>query len=1019
MTEDLFKENCNRWSLYHQKSAHQLKESTPQRVKICKNPNGSLNLATQIAGETKYFHQEDPEEEAKAAFRSLELHGIKVLFVYGVGLGYFYDAVKEWLKGDEGRSLVFLEDDLEVLYHLFSTVRGKEILHDSQVWVALVDEATLSTLSEIYVYKTFKVAGLEFYNATRKEFFDQLKAKIAFYMNLRIASTTEYSDHGRAFFTNFFNNLLLLPDAALAPKLYGQFPSVPAIICGAGPSLAKNLPVLATLRDHALIFAGGTAMNALNTIGLLPHFGVGIDPNPAQFTRLIMNQAFEIPFLYRNRLLNKALKLIHGKHLYVTGSGGYTISEWFEEKLGIRQSTDVEEGCNVVNFSLALAYAFGCNPIVLVGVDLAYTNEKSYTPGILNHPIHSRKEYFGTKSPDEDIIVKPDIYGQPTYTLWKWVAESVWFSNFVRLNKDRTFVNATEGGIGFAGIPNYPLAEVAENLLPLQYDFDGMIAEKIAHAALPLKSSKQAIEEVMRTFFESLDRSENLCRTIQKECEATERKIKFDMEAPPLSEIGLKALSDLEQEPAYTHLLKVFSDYHLRLHKRDYHSLRTDALKSGPKEIELKKANLNAARYAFLRETAKVNRNILERVLQEAADNEMQRLMRGKEESPKSPLASSETYTAQDGKLTILDPELNLNIIEPFTPDPESGIIRSHYSNGKLSSEQFYFKNQLHGPSTFYGEEGAILSQSWFVRGKRQGKARVFASDGKLQSLQRFREGVWDGLQEFYYPDGQVKALLPYHEGRLHGHVRLYYPHGQLKRELQFVEGARDGIERIWNETGLLVIEAEFEKDKPVGKAREWYSNGNMALEIIYEKDSRNFTIREWDESGFPSLTEKRIRGDYFDQVAQQAGKLTDTLSMVLEQIKSLNPLVNQIAHTQEIKSETKSESYVPMDMDALKKEIDDLKKISEELLAESGFRSAEGDEMFWKGPAARREVEKEVQTMTVEISKNINKVQNNLVITLGKLAKKMKQEEEKGKAEEEKAKPKEGSSTEEKPEHG
>ncbi len=94
-------------------------------------------------------------------------------------------------------------------------------------------------------------------------------------------------------------------------------------------------------------------MNALNTVGVLPHFGVGIDPNPAQYSRIIMNQAFETPFFYRNRMYYKALDLVHGERLFSTGSGGHDIGHWFEEKLGIA-GRDLSEGYNVLGSVLLL-----------------------------------------------------------------------------------------------------------------------------------------------------------------------------------------------------------------------------------------------------------------------------------------------------------------------------------------------------------------------------------------------------------------------------------------------------------------------------------------------------------------------------------------------------------------------------------------------------------------------------------------------------------------------------------------
>ena len=85
----------------------------------------------------------------------------------------------------------------------------------------------------------------------------------------------EYLIQGRPYYSNFYKNLFELPKAKPASSLFSKFDKVPAIICGAGPSLEKNLPLLGTLKDRAIIFAGGTAMNALNAQGMLSTFWCG------------------------------------------------------------------------------------------------------------------------------------------------------------------------------------------------------------------------------------------------------------------------------------------------------------------------------------------------------------------------------------------------------------------------------------------------------------------------------------------------------------------------------------------------------------------------------------------------------------------------------------------------------------------------------------------------------------------------------------------------------------------------
>ena len=185
-----------------------------------------------------------------------------------------------------------------------------------------------------------------------------------------------------------------------------------------------------------MIIAGGSAINALNSYDFFPHFTAGIDPNPSQLMRMLANNAYETPFFYRNRIFTEALELNSGSKIYITGSGGYDLHKWIEKKLGVTEDEPIDEGYNIINFSVSIARKLGCNPIILCGMDLAYTNNQSYINGMKFHPLHNFKKSFLTKNATDEVIGFKDINGNQTTTLWKWVNEATWYSNFAEQNKN-------------------------------------------------------------------------------------------------------------------------------------------------------------------------------------------------------------------------------------------------------------------------------------------------------------------------------------------------------------------------------------------------------------------------------------------------------------------------------------------------------------------------------------------------------------------------------------------------------
>lgn len=979
LDSERLKVNSERWARLHP-TALNLVRQTPDRVHLVTNPNGTANLQTTIKGKSCYYHStEDPVAEANGWFNQLNLHGLDVLYVFGLGLGYAYEAAKGWLKQNEHRFLVFIENDIEVFHCLLQTERGTEMLGDKQVWLWYMDSngANLTTLAIYFVLRDYALSALPLYERHYLSEYQKVRSRLTFHITMHRAAVLEYSGSGKGFLSNFFNNILRLPESHYGNALFGCFKDIPAIICGAGPSLGKNLDVLSTLRNKALIFAGGTAMNAVNAKALLPHFGVALDPNPAQFARLIMNQAFEIPYFYRNRVQQDVLKLIQGDKLYLTGSGGHEIARWFEEKLKI-SDVDLSEGFNVINFSVGIAAAMGCNPIILVGVDLAYSNNQSYSPGIVNHPLHERSKHFRTKSADDELISAKDINGSPVVTLWKWIAEADWFSQFAKRNPGIAFFNCTEGGLGFDRIPNAPLLTVANTLLTQQYDFDGMIHAKLQAAKIPTQVNLEAIIDAIEMILDSLKTCKELCLDISEDYGEAAQILENNpnLSSQNQSEKGKQAQATLDTEPAYQHLLKIFAEINFMLHTRELVRMKIDEGYISRNEVELKKALISRASFAMLGKIADANARLLDELIRNQAAKTIASSLPVYHERE----SSKGTYRFENNILTLIDDELGLDIEQPFKPD-QSETVQTFYPNGCTESMHYLKEGALHGPYFFYSDKGTLLSERWFIEGTQQGKAYLYNTDGSVATIQRLRNGQWNGRQVYLRPDGSLRSLLPYSDGLLHGDVLLFYPNGKLKRELHFVQGKRQGVERIWNEFETLTIEAHFNADIPTGVARRWHSNGVLAMEVRYDETSGQPLTKEWDEWG--SLVDSNTSNglDFFDKVTLEAGQLAQQIDTLLTAVSS--PFLHR--------------ADTPGPLNDLTKLQDDLKHLHamhQKLLYETGLTPSKQEESIWKSPSARREVEQQLELMTGPMKEQMQQLEQTLITTIELLTKKMHQGE-------------------------
>lgn len=604
------------------KLAYQLQSVDPSDLVFCETQKGELNLQRTYEGHTYFYHSPlSAKAEASDWFAGLPLHDTLVLYVYGIGLGYYYEAAQQWLKDNSSRQLVFLEEDQGVLYRLLETEKGSEILKNPQVQIvyfesSLEDKALFNELSWRYLNDPFTVSCLNLYQEANPQGFLQLHHLLSYNLIQKKAFVEEYLQYGVAFFRNFYPNLLELPKSYFGNGLFGEFKQVPAIICGAGPSLNKNIDQLKELKDNALLFAGSSALNALIPKGILPHFGVAIDPNKAQLPRVDVAKPYQIPFFYRQRLFHEALQAISGPRLYLTGTGGYDIAQWFEQELKL-EGDNLDEGHNVVNFCIEIAHALGCDPIILVGVDLAFTNEQPYADGVTTHLKLTEDDFKTDNDFESQPLLKEDINGSPIHTLWKWITESEWITEFAQAHPEISLINATEGGLGFKSVVNKTLKDVSHLYLRgKESSLDQRIQTAISKHALHSVEPARLIE-LVKTLQSSLDRCIDLFTKLLTESHHLEEQIQQDLPYPDsLQTTAISLLeSDIEEEVAYQFILDTFNQIYIRVHHRAIQELQMPKRGLTDKKRALKKIALQLARLTFLKDVARVNRELIQRSL--------------------------------------------------------------------------------------------------------------------------------------------------------------------------------------------------------------------------------------------------------------------------------------------------------------------------------------------------------------------------------------------------------------------
>lgn len=405
------------------------------------------------------------------------LSDVEILYLFGLGDGSFYARLSSWLHQDPERQLIILEEDEGILAaHL---LQDAPWLSDLQVDFELLPknkDFLFQELSEKYPAKHIEVFG------SPKDRLDLLRKS-----TLSHALFTDRL-HGFQPFENFVRNVPRVAGGFYANGLKNAFRGVPVIICGAGPSLKLAIPLLKKLEGRALVIAGGSTLAALSSHGYQPHFGVAIDPNLEEYHRFQNSFCFECPLLFSTRVFPGIFHTCNGPFGYLRSGIGGAPELWLEEELKLTDpllgSHLSDESISVTSICLAFAQHIGAGPILLSGVDLAYTGGRRYAEGVTEEKLQMKDLEKGKNSPDR-IVRKKDKHGRFVYTAVRWIMEAASISHYAKKHPEIEWINTTDGGLPIKGLTNMSLEEAAKKFLHQQWDLRGKVAQQIALHPMP------------------------------------------------------------------------------------------------------------------------------------------------------------------------------------------------------------------------------------------------------------------------------------------------------------------------------------------------------------------------------------------------------------------------------------------------------------------------------------------------------------------------------------------------------
>ncbi|ECK7794665.1 motility associated factor glycosyltransferase family protein [Campylobacter coli] len=229
-----------------------------------------------------------------------------------------------------------------------------------------------------------------------------------------------------------------------------------AIVVSAGPSLAKQLPLLKACQDKAVIFCADGALSMLEKEGIVPDYVTNLDftdlamkffQNKENKTSLNILSCATHPNVAHSLKAENCMIVLRNKALY--------------QRFNFNDFGYIDTGTHVSHFSYTLALALGFKNIIMIGQDLAFDEEGNS---------HSKGFDFGEKFEEEHKKYKlkiPAYAGKGevlTHTTWNDYRIKLEYL-FACNDQKAKFYNATEGGARINFTEELSFKECCEKLL--------------------------------------------------------------------------------------------------------------------------------------------------------------------------------------------------------------------------------------------------------------------------------------------------------------------------------------------------------------------------------------------------------------------------------------------------------------------------------------------------------------------------------------------------------------------------
>ncbi len=500
--------NMNSVQTIHERNMQALREFYPELAQRIESSRPGNRFEWVLAGQRKelnikdkqtgllYYAADDPVADVHEQIQVLKLKNVRLAIFLGMGLGiellYFLQFYALQQKTDY---VLVIEKELDIFRLALQKVDLVKVI--SNPWIKLMvglEEENFYTQMQDYlkegnrylllkaVKPIYHISALrlnkDYYLLAMQKFREASAYIMNYYGNDPYDSLVGIE--------NMLDNLKVILENPGINLLFNKFEGRPGIVVASGPSLNKNKHLLEGLQDKAVIIAVDSALRILADMEYKPHLVTSLErvPRTAELLSGFSPEQLEDVFLSACPVIPKeAYEGYLGPKVIVYRN--FDHFRWLEIDKGI-----VDVKMSAGNMAFKLAEVLGCDPIILIGQDLAFSREGD---------THARGVHGNTEGIDQTIFTDGgrifEVMGNdglPIRSNEGWQMFLKAYEVDVAGYKG-TCINCTEGGAYIQGTQLMPFQEAIDQFIGEEFYPRERIKE-----ALSVFNAQEAGEDVER-----------------------------------------------------------------------------------------------------------------------------------------------------------------------------------------------------------------------------------------------------------------------------------------------------------------------------------------------------------------------------------------------------------------------------------------------------------------------------------------------------------------------------------------